>query len=97
LRRLVVLSIILTVGGLLLLLPNSAFYNLITTGSASGSTATRFAVVSGTDNTSTMESLAGFALVGMGIVFEFLSLFTDVGGSIPTGVVAQPQQEEKKA
>jgi len=89
-RRLAVLSILLVVAGLLLLLPSSALYNLITPGSASGSISTRLAAVTSTDNTTTEESLLGFGLIGVGVVLEFLSLFTDVGPSGSVRAEAAP-------
>jgi len=93
LRRLVVLSVLLILGGLALLLPSSALYSLITTGSASsGSTAVvRFgaaAASSTTNNTTAIESLLGFGLIGVGVVLELLSLFADVGAAVPSGTTA---------
>ena len=95
---LVVLSILLILGGLALLLPSSALYNLMTTGSASsGSTTTaaaRFGAAAASttsDNTTTIESLLGFGLVGVGVVLELLSLFTDVGAAVPSGMTAQAE------
>ena len=77
-RRLAVISILLILAGLLLLLPSSSLYNLITTGSASGTITQRIVAVSGSDDTSTTESLLGFGLIAVGAVVEFFSLFTDV-------------------
>lgn len=77
----------LILAGLLLLLPSSSFYNLITTGSASGSLS-RLAAT--TSNATTEESVLGFGLIGVGVLLEIFSLFTDVGGS----VMIRP--EEKK-
>jgi hypothetical protein len=96
LRRLVVLSVLLILGGLALLLPSSALYNLITTGStSSGSTAVvRFGAAAASttsDNTTTIESLLGFGLIGVGVVLELLSLFTDVGAALPSGTTAQAE------
>jgi hypothetical protein len=99
LRRLVVLSILLILGGLALLLPSSALYSLITTGStstSSGSTAAvRFgaaaASTASSDNTTTIESLLGFGLIGVGAVLELLSLFTDVGAAVPSGTLGQAE------
>jgi hypothetical protein len=93
LRRLVVLSILLILGGLALLLPSSALYSLITTGSTStGSTAVvRFGAAAASttpDNTTTIESLLGFGLIGVGVVLELLSLFTDVGAAMPSGTTS---------
>jgi hypothetical protein len=89
LRRLVVLSILLILAGLALLLPSSALYSLLTKGTTSTATsgAVRFGVAassSTSDNTTTIESLLGFGLIGVGAVFELLSLFTDVGVAAPT-------------
>ena len=77
-----------------MLLPSSALYGLITSGStSSGSTAVvRFgaaAASSTTNNTTAIESLLGFGLVGVGVVLELLSLFTDVGAAVPSGTTAQ--------
>ena len=93
-RRLVVLSILLILGGLALLLPSSALYNLITNGSTSTGTSTlaRFGAAttsSTSDNTTTIESLVGFGLIGVGAVLELLSLFTDVGGAAPSRTSGQ--------
>ena len=95
-RRLVVLSILLILAGLALLLPSSALYSLLTKGTTSTatSTAVRFGAVassSTSDNTTTIESLVGFGLIGVGAVLELLSLFTDVGVATPTR--ASPQAE----
>ena len=95
-RRLVVFSILLILAGLALLLPSSALYGLLTKGSTSTatSTAVRFAAAaasSTSDNTTTVESLIGFGLIGVGVVLELLSLFTDVGGATP--VRASPPVE----
>lgn len=104
LRRLVVLSIVLILAGLALLLPSSALYSLLTSGSSSTSSASfelsRLSSV--TSNTTTVESLLGFGLVGIGVIIEILSLFTDVGRIPTTGTVpmpatsAVPQQEVVK-
>jgi hypothetical protein len=96
LRRLVVLSILLILGGLALLLPSSSLYSLITTGSASSGSTTvaRFgaaAASTASDNTTTIESLLGFGLVGVGVVLELLSLFTDVGTPMQYGTTAQAE------
>lgn len=93
-RRLVVLSILLILAGLALLLPSSSLYSLLTKGSTSTATATvvRFGVSaasSTTDNTTTIESLVGFGLIGVGVVLELLSLFTDVGGVAPGRTTAE--------
>jgi hypothetical protein len=88
LRRLVVVSVLLTLGGLALLLPSSPLYSLITTGSTSTASATAAGFgasrASSTDNTTTIESLLGFGLIGVGIVLEIFSLFTDIGGAVPS-------------
>jgi hypothetical protein len=91
LRRLVVLSILLVLAGLALLLPSSDLYSLLTKGTTSTGTSTvfRFAASSSTsDNTTTIESLVGFGLIGVGVVLEVLSLFTDVGGAAPARAVS---------
>jgi hypothetical protein len=80
----VVISILLILAGLALLLPSSALYSLLTKGTTSSTTAVfrlgASAASSGSDNTTTIESLVGFGLIGVGVVLELLSLFTDVGG-----------------
>ena len=104
LRRLVVLSGLLIVGGLALMLPSIPLVSLITTGSTSSGTpavsgfgagfaATR---ASTPDNTATIESLLGFGLIGVGVVLEFLSLFTDIGGVITSGTIAPAEKAEAK-
>jgi hypothetical protein len=98
LRRLVVLSILLILGGLALLLPSSALYSLMTGGStSSGSTAVvRFgaaAASTASGNTTTIESLLAFGLIAVGVVLELLSLFTDVGVPAPTGTTAQADMQ----
>lgn len=95
-RRLAVVSILLILAGLLLLLPSSPLYSLITKGTTSSSTPTRSAVFefaipttsTSTDNTSTIESLVGFGLVAVGAVLELLSLVTDVPGPVSTVAAA---------
>jgi hypothetical protein len=91
LRRLVVLSILLILAGLGLLLPSSVLYSLLTKGTTSSTTtATVFRIgvplasSSSSDNTTTIESLVGFGLIGVGAVLELLSLVTDVGGAAPS-------------
>ena len=92
LRRLVVVSILLILAGLALLLPSSALYSLLTKGTTSTTTAaaTVFRIgvpaasSSSSDNTTTIESLVGFGLIGVGVVVELLSLFTEVGGVAPS-------------
>jgi hypothetical protein len=77
------LSILLIFVGVVLLLPSSSLVSLI----ASGSTATvpslsaRSATATAAGDTTTIESLAGFGLIGVGLVLEILSLFTEVGGA----------------
>lgn len=100
-RRLAVVSVLLVLAGLLLLLPSSPLYSLITKGTTSSSTATpasafRFVIStttsSSTDNTSTIESLVGFGLIAVGAVFELLSLITDVPGAVSTvAAAAEPE------
>ncbi|MDA4122196.1 MAG: hypothetical protein OK456_03335 [Thaumarchaeota archaeon] len=93
-RRLVVLSILLILAGLALLLPSSALYSLLTKGTTSTATsaAVRFGAVassSSSDNTTTIESLVGFGLIGVAAVLELLSLVTDVGVATPTRTGSQ--------
>jgi hypothetical protein len=88
LRRLVVLSILLTLVGLLLVLPSSALYSLLT--SSGSTTSLSFELSresSATSNTTTIESLLGFGLIGVGVILEILSLFTEIGGA-PVGTEA---------
>jgi hypothetical protein len=80
LRRLVVLSALLILAGLLLLLPSSDLYSILTTGST---TSGLLNSLSSTDDTSTIESMLGFGLIGVGLVLELFSLFTDVGSPAP--------------
>jgi hypothetical protein len=85
-QRLVVLSVLLIFAGLILLLPSSPLVSLITSGSTtasgSGSPAGAGASVLATaDATTTIESLLGFGLVGVGLVLEVFSLFTKVGST----------------
>jgi hypothetical protein len=85
LRRLVLMSAVLTFGGLALLLPSSPLLSLLTSGSTSSGPAAQSgfgASASTTDNTITIESLVGFGLIGVGLVFEVFSLFTDVGEAV---------------
>jgi hypothetical protein len=84
LRRLVLLSALLTLGGLALLLPSSPLMSLLSSGStSSGATTTSFVISAPTtDNTATIESLVGFGMIGVGVVLEIFSLFTDVGGAL---------------
>jgi hypothetical protein len=105
LRRLVVLSILLIFSGLVLLLPSSSLVSqLSTSSSASGSTTTTaggFAVsrslgaTAGTTTTGTVESMLAFGLIGVGLVLEVLSLFTDVGG-VPVPGGSSPSAAEKE-
>jgi hypothetical protein len=89
LRRLVVLSALLIFGGLLLLLPSSPLYNFITTGSTTSAIFSGFGT---TDDTTTIESLLGFGLIGVGLVLEILSLFTDVGSGAPLAGTAEAER-----
>jgi hypothetical protein len=101
LRRLVVLSILLILGGLVLLLPSSALYSLITKGTTSSgsTTAIRFGIgaaaapTTTTSNTTTIESLVGFGLVGLGAVVELLSLVADVGAVVPSRTTTTAESE----
>jgi len=83
LRRLFVASIVLVVAGLLLLLPSSALYNLLTQA---------FAAVSSPDNTTATESLAGFAMIVVGALLEIFAVLTD----FPVAAVS-PAVQEKQA
>ena len=65
LRRLVLLSVLFILGGLVLLLPSSPLYSLITTGSTTSSVLNS---LGSTDNAPTIESLLGFGLIGVGLV-----------------------------
>ena len=89
LRRLVLLSSLLILGGLVLLLPSSPLYSLIATGST---TSGLLNSLGSTDNTSTIESLVGFGLIGVGLVLEVFSLFTDVGSAEP--VLGKPEAKQ---
>jgi len=97
---LVVLSAILILGGLALLLPSSSLYSLITSGSTSSGSASvvRFGSSTGTstNNTTTIESLLGFGLIGVGLVLEVLSLFTDIGGTAPSGSLPSAERAAVK-
>ena len=88
-RRLVLLSALSILGGLVLLLPSSALYSIITTGST---TSGLLSSLGSTDNTSTIESLVGFGLIGVGLVLEVFSLFTDVGSAQPVVGKAEAKQ-----
>ena len=88
-RRLVVLSALLILGGLVLLLPSSPLYSIVTTGSTTSSLLSAFG---STDNTSTIESLVGFGLIGAGLVLEVVSLFTDGGAAAPPVANAETKQ-----
>ena len=89
LRRLVLLSALFILGGLLLLLPSSALYSIITTGSTTSGV---LSSLGSTDNASTIESLVGFGLIGVGLVLEVFSLFTDVGSAQPLAGKAEAKQ-----
>jgi len=80
---LVVLSALIILGGIALLLPSSALYSLITSGSSTSATVRFGSSASTSTDTTTIESLIGFGLLGVGLVLEVLSLFTDVGGAVP--------------
>ena len=88
-RRLVVASVFLILVGLVLLLPSSALVSLLTNGSTSTVTS-GFSVRGATTatDTTTIEPLVGFGLLGVGLVLEILSLFTDVGGAGVGGIGA---------
>jgi hypothetical protein len=83
LRRLVLVSALLTLGGMALLVPSSPLLSLLTSGTASSSAAQAGfgASPSTTDSSTTIESMVGFGLIGVGLVLEIFSLFTDVGGA----------------
>jgi hypothetical protein len=83
------LSALLILGGLLLLLPSSSLVSQITSSGAtsSGGFVVSRASATTSDTTGTVESMTGFGLIGVGLVLEVLSLFTDVGVAVPTGVV----------
>jgi hypothetical protein len=90
-RRLVVASVFLILVGLVLLLPSSALASLLTNGSTSTGVTSGFSArgaTATTSDTTTIESLVGFGLLGVGLVLEFLSLFTDVGGAGVGGIGA---------
>ena len=89
LRRLVLLSALFILAGLVLLLPSSPLYSIITTGSTTSSLLNS---LGSTDNTSTIESLVGFGLIGVGLVLEVFSLFTDVGPAQPLAGKAEAKQ-----
>lgn len=96
LRRLVLFSALLILAGLLLLLPSSPLMSLLTSGSTSSGSTTQggfgISVSSTTDNTTTIESLVGFGMIGVGLVLEFFSLFTDVGGTMVPGERPEAKQ-----
>ena len=93
LRRLVLLSALLIFAGLLLLLPSSDFWSLLTTGSTTSSV---FASLTSTDDTAAIGSVLGFGAILVGLVLEVLSLFTDVGPPAQIRMVPVSRQEEKK-
>jgi hypothetical protein len=88
LRRLVILSALFILAGLLLLLPTSAFYSVLTTGSTTSGVLNSFG---STDNTPTIESMLGFGLIGVGLVLEVFSLFTDFGTAAPMDTAISPE------
>jgi hypothetical protein len=99
LRRLVVLSSLLILAGLVLLLPSSSLVAHLTSSTPSVSApAGGFGVARSssatTDTTSTVESMVGFGLIGAGLVLEVLSLFTDVGVAVPGE--GAPMKEEAR-
>lgn len=79
----------LTVIGVLLLLPSSDLYNLITTGSASGSISTRFAAVEGPSTASATEAVVGFGMIIVGVILEVFSIFTDLGARVAAATAQQ--------
>lgn len=89
-RRLVVLSALLILAGLALLLPSSALYSIVTSGSTTSSVFSSFGTA---DNTTTIESLLGFGLIGVGLILEIFSLFTDVGPGAPSPGKAEAKQQ----
>jgi hypothetical protein len=101
LKRLVVLSAVMVFTGLMLLLPASQLWSLLTAGNTSPTSGAAFRAASAsgvTDNTGTIESLAGFGAVGVGLVLEVFSLFTDVGAAAPSLEAGVPvvKVEEKQ-
>ena len=99
-RRLVVLSALLILAGLLLFLPSVPLWTLLTKGSTSSATAAgvRFASgASSTDSTTTTEALVGFGMVGLGLILEVFSLFTDVGGTTVPGAAQRAEKPGEKA
>jgi hypothetical protein len=99
LRRLVVLSILLVLGGLVLLLPSTSLYSQLTSSTPSVSTSVGgFSVASAssapTDTTGAIESMLGLGLIGAGLVLETLSLFTDVGAVAPGGGTPAAEKQE---
>ncbi len=100
-RRLVVLSILLVLGGLVLLLTSSSLYSQLTSSTPSASTsAGGFSVTRAssapTDTTGAIESMLGLGLIGAGLVLETLSLFTDVGAVAPGGGMPAAEKQEAK-
>jgi hypothetical protein len=91
---LVLLSALLILGGLLLMLPSSELYGIITGSSTTGGFS--FTSVSGTDETSAIESLLGFGLVGVGLILEMFSLFTEVGVAMPSSTSDPTEDVGKK-
>ena len=49
-----------------------------------------------TDTTATVESMVGFGLIGVGLVLEMLSLFTDVGVAVPAAGTRQHENPGAK-
>lgn len=92
LRRLAVSSALFILVGLLLLLASGPVLGLITSGSASTSSTASSGFGSSTGTTTTIESLLAFGFIGIGLVLEVFSLFTDVGPSISATEGAEARQ-----
>jgi hypothetical protein len=96
---LVVLSTLLILAGLLLLVPSVPLWSLLATGSTSPASTSAFRITSAassTDSTTTAEALVGFGMVGVGLILEVFSLFTDVGVSAQ-GAVQQAEKAGERA
>jgi len=96
-KRLVVSSILMISLGLLLLLPSSELWSLITTGSTTSISSIAFSAASGADQTTVVESLMGFGLIAVGAVLEAFSLFTGVEATVLSSPVQPPAKQEEKA
>lgn len=96
-KRLAVISILLILVGLLLLLPSNPLLGILTggLGSTSSNQAAAFVANSGTnsDPTTTIESMVGFGLVGVGLLLEVFSLFTDVVTPGPRPEIAEVERK----